>query len=117
MLKALALIRARNGNRPVRYYAHPDMFRSRARKLPGGQMWPSKDVPSVEMLTLHGAQVINTRTAQTFLDGMFFLSGEIPRVTPFERGYPEGPPQTAPAPTEGGAQALNAAAQKAGGAP
>ncbi|HET6198997.1 MAG: MBL fold metallo-hydrolase [Candidatus Acidiferrales bacterium] len=86
MLKALALIRARNGNRPVRYYAHPDMFRSRARKLPGGQMWPSKDVPSVEMLTLHGAQVINTRTAQTFLDGMFFLSGEIPRVTPFERG-------------------------------
>ncbi len=86
MLKALALIRARNGNRPVPYYAHPDMFRSRAVKLRNGPMLPSKNVPSVEMLTAHGAEVINTRTAQTILDGMFFVSGEIPRVTPFERG-------------------------------
>jgi 7,8-dihydropterin-6-yl-methyl-4-(beta-D-ribofuranosyl)aminobenzene 5'-phosphate synthase len=84
MLKALDLIRARNGNRRIPYYAHPDMFRSRARKLPN--MLPSKNVPSVEMLTERGAQVVNTRTAQTLLDGMFWLSGEIPRVTPFERG-------------------------------
>jgi 7,8-dihydropterin-6-yl-methyl-4-(beta-D-ribofuranosyl)aminobenzene 5'-phosphate synthase len=86
MLKALDLIRARNGNRRIPYYAHPDMFRSRARKLPNGQMLPSKDVPSVEILTERGAQVVNTRTSQTLLDGMFCLSGEIPRVTPFERG-------------------------------
>jgi hypothetical protein len=32
MLKALELIRVKNGNRPISYYAHPDMFRSRARK-------------------------------------------------------------------------------------
>jgi 7,8-dihydropterin-6-yl-methyl-4-(beta-D-ribofuranosyl)aminobenzene 5'-phosphate synthase len=49
-------------------------------------MLPSKDVPSIAMLTNRGAQVVNTRTAQTFLDGMFHLSGEIPRVTLFERG-------------------------------
>jgi len=38
------------------------------------------------------------------------------RGGPFERGYPEGPPQTTPAP-EGGAEALNAHAAKLGGAP
>jgi 7,8-dihydropterin-6-yl-methyl-4-(beta-D-ribofuranosyl)aminobenzene 5'-phosphate synthase len=89
MLKALDLIRAKNGNRPIPYYAHPDMFRSRARKMPNGEMLPSKDVPSVEMLTDRGALVVNMRTAQTLLDGMFHLSGEIPRVTRFERGLPE----------------------------
>jgi 7,8-dihydropterin-6-yl-methyl-4-(beta-D-ribofuranosyl)aminobenzene 5'-phosphate synthase len=88
MLKALDLIRARNGNRPVPYFAHPDMFRSRASKLPDGQLLPTKNVPRVELLTDRGAQVVNTRTAQTLLDGMFYLSGEIPRVTPFERGLP-----------------------------
>ena len=86
MLKALDLIRVKNGDRPIPYYAHPDMFRSRARKLPNGEMLPSKDVPSIETLTDRGAQVVNTRTAQTLLDGMFHLSGEIPRVTPFEQG-------------------------------
>lgn len=86
MLKALDLIRVKNGDRPIPYYAHPDMFRSRARKLPNGEMLPSKDVPSIETLTDRGAQVVNTRTAQMLLDGMFHLSGEIPRVTPFEQG-------------------------------
>jgi 7,8-dihydropterin-6-yl-methyl-4-(beta-D-ribofuranosyl)aminobenzene 5'-phosphate synthase len=86
MLKALDLIRVKNGNRPIPYYVHPDMFRSRARKLPSGEMLLSKDVPSIEILTDRGAQVVNTRTAQTLLDGMFHLSGEIPRVTLFERG-------------------------------
>jgi 7,8-dihydropterin-6-yl-methyl-4-(beta-D-ribofuranosyl)aminobenzene 5'-phosphate synthase len=88
MLKALDLIRARNGNRPIPYYAHPEMFRSRASKLPNGQLLPTKNVPGVETLTDRGAQVVNTRTAQTFLDGMFYLSAEIPRVTPFEKGLP-----------------------------
>jgi 7,8-dihydropterin-6-yl-methyl-4-(beta-D-ribofuranosyl)aminobenzene 5'-phosphate synthase len=86
MLKALDLIRVKNGNRPIPYYAHPEMFRSRARKLPGGEMLPSRDVPSIEILTERGAQVVNTRAAQMLLDGMFHLSGEIPRVTLFERG-------------------------------
>jgi len=86
MLKALDLIRVKNGNRPIPYYAHPEMFRSRARKLPGGEMLPSRDVPSIEILTERGAQVVNTRAAQMLLDGMFHLSGEIPRVTLFESG-------------------------------
>jgi len=88
MLKALDLVLGRNGGRSIPYYAHPDMFRSRARRLPNGDLLPMKDVPSVEALTAHGALVTCTGESQVLLDDMFYLSGEIPRVTPFERGLP-----------------------------
>lgn len=89
MLKALDLIRARNGGQTLPYYAHPGMFRSRARRLPSGRMLPSKDVPSIHALSAHGARVIHTVEPHVFLDGMFSVSGEIPRVTPFEQGLAE----------------------------
>jgi 7,8-dihydropterin-6-yl-methyl-4-(beta-D-ribofuranosyl)aminobenzene 5'-phosphate synthase len=88
MLKALDLVRKRNGGRTIPYFAHPGMFRSRARRLKDGTMFPMKDVPGIEALTEHGAQVNCTREAQVLADSMFYLSGEIPRVTPFERGLP-----------------------------
>jgi 7,8-dihydropterin-6-yl-methyl-4-(beta-D-ribofuranosyl)aminobenzene 5'-phosphate synthase len=88
MLKALDLVRGRNGGETVPYYAHPGMFRPRARRVKGGGMMPMKDVPSIEALTAHGARVNCTREPQIFLEAMFRLSGEIPRVTPFERGLP-----------------------------
>ena len=47
-----------------------------------------EDVPSVEALTAYGAEVINTTEPQLLLDGKVYVSGEIPRVTPFERGLP-----------------------------
>jgi 7,8-dihydropterin-6-yl-methyl-4-(beta-D-ribofuranosyl)aminobenzene 5'-phosphate synthase len=86
MLRALDLVRSRNGGRSIPYYVHPGMFRSRARRLPNGDLMPMKDVPSIEALAAHGAHVICTAEPQVFLDDMFYLSGEIPRVTPFERG-------------------------------
>jgi 7,8-dihydropterin-6-yl-methyl-4-(beta-D-ribofuranosyl)aminobenzene 5'-phosphate synthase len=86
MLKALELIRRLNGGRQVPYYAHPGMFCTRARRLPDGRMLPSKDVPSIATLAAQGAGVVNTRECRVFLDDMFFVSGEIPRVTPFEQG-------------------------------
>jgi 7,8-dihydropterin-6-yl-methyl-4-(beta-D-ribofuranosyl)aminobenzene 5'-phosphate synthase len=88
MLKALDLIRKRNGSRAVPYYAHPGMFRSRARQRPNGEMMPMKDVPDVDALKAHGAEVRCLTNSEVFCDGMFFLSGEIPRVTSFERGLP-----------------------------
>ena len=56
MLKALDIVRSRNGDRSIPYYAHPGMFRSRARRLPNGDLMPMKDVPGIEALTAHGAQ-------------------------------------------------------------
>jgi len=86
MLRALQLIRDRNGGAEVPYYAHPDMFRTRATKFANDKMRPMDDVPSVDALTAHGARVVNTREAQVILGGMAYVSGEIPRVTSFERG-------------------------------
>jgi 7,8-dihydropterin-6-yl-methyl-4-(beta-D-ribofuranosyl)aminobenzene 5'-phosphate synthase len=98
MLRALQLIRDRNGGRRVPYYCHPDMFRSRALKLDmfrsealklsSGSMLHLEDVPSIDVLTEHGAQVVNTTEPQFLLDGLGYVSGEIPRVTSFERGLP-----------------------------
>ena len=88
MFSALGAIRARNGNRAVPYYAHPGMFRSRAMRLPNGGLRFMDDVPSIADLTAQGADVVCTSEPQLFLDDMFYVSGEIPRVTPFERGLP-----------------------------
>ena len=88
MLRALQMIRDRNGGRKVPYYAHPDMFRTRATKQPNGQMRLMEDVPTIDDLTAFGAEVINTTEAQDLFNGMAYVSGEIPRLTPFEKGLP-----------------------------
>lgn len=86
MLRALQLIRDRNGAAEVPYYAHPDMFRTRATRLGKDQMRPMEDVPGVAALTAHGARVVETREPQAILGGLAYVSGEVPRVTAFERG-------------------------------
>jgi 7,8-dihydropterin-6-yl-methyl-4-(beta-D-ribofuranosyl)aminobenzene 5'-phosphate synthase len=88
MLLALGAIRSRNGNRDVPFYAHPGMFRPRGIKSANIGVRQMDDVPSIEELTSRGAKVICTIDPQSFLDNMFFVSGEIPRVTTFERGMP-----------------------------
>jgi len=87
MLRALQLIRDRNGGREIPYYAHPDMFRTRAVRFGKDALRPMEDVPSVEALSAHGARVVNTTEAQLVLEGMAYVSGEIPRVTSFEQGF------------------------------
>jgi 7,8-dihydropterin-6-yl-methyl-4-(beta-D-ribofuranosyl)aminobenzene 5'-phosphate synthase len=86
MLRALQLIRDRNGGGEVPYYAHPGMFRTRAMRFGNDSMRLMEDVPSVQALTAHGARVINTTEPQFLFDELAYVSGEIPRVTPFERG-------------------------------
>ncbi len=88
MLRAIDMIRSDGRNRDLPYYAHPDMFRERGRRLPDGGIFPMENVPSVAELTAHGARVVATREPQAVLNGMFYVSGEIPRVTPFEKGLP-----------------------------
>jgi len=86
MLRALQLIRDRNGAAEVPFCAHPDMFRTRATRFGADKLRMMEDVPSIAALTAHGARVANTRDAQLLLDGMAYVSGEIPRVTSFEQG-------------------------------
>ena len=86
MLRALQLIRDRNGAAEVPYYAHPDMFRSRAMTFATDSLRLMDDVPGVAALSAHGARVISAIEPQIILDGLACVSGEIPRVTAFERG-------------------------------
>jgi 7,8-dihydropterin-6-yl-methyl-4-(beta-D-ribofuranosyl)aminobenzene 5'-phosphate synthase len=88
MFAAIDAIRRSNGARDVPYYAHPGMFRPRGMMGPGGVVRPMDPVPAIDELTQRGAQVIATTEPQTLLDEMFFVSGEIPRITSFERGLP-----------------------------
>jgi len=86
MLRALEMIQLTNGGRPVPTYMHPGMYRSRALKAPDGSMRAFEDVPSAARLAQQGAQVIEATAPQTILDDLFYISGEIPRVTAFETG-------------------------------
>ncbi|MFY7958773.1 MAG: MBL fold metallo-hydrolase [Elsteraceae bacterium] len=73
---------------PTPLYLHPGMFRERASRQPEGAPFPMEIVPAPEDWASLGAHPIVTTEPQTFLDDLFYVSGEIPRVTPFEQGLP-----------------------------
>jgi 7,8-dihydropterin-6-yl-methyl-4-(beta-D-ribofuranosyl)aminobenzene 5'-phosphate synthase len=86
MLRALEMIQLNNGGRAVPAYMHPGMYRTRAMKAADGSMRPFGDVPTQAMLEQQGAAVVHATDAQRVLDDLFYVSGEIPRVTAFETG-------------------------------
>lgn len=88
MLRALQMIRDRNGGAEVPCYVHPEMFRQRALKLPDGGYRLMQDVPSPRELSAFGADVINQRDPQVIAGGLAWVSGEIPRETSYEVGLP-----------------------------
>jgi 7,8-dihydropterin-6-yl-methyl-4-(beta-D-ribofuranosyl)aminobenzene 5'-phosphate synthase len=96
MKLALQRIRAGNGGRAVPFHVHPGMFYQRGMKLPDGSVRQMDDVPSASDLAGLGAEILSTTEPQRLLDGLFHVSGEIPRVTPFERGLPGQVRRTAP---------------------
>ncbi len=75
-----------NGSRRVKLHVNPDMYLIRGARLSTGQVVPFELIPSIEELTAHGADVVNDLAARTVLDDYFFISGEIERVTSFEKG-------------------------------
>jgi len=85
LLEAVRRAVAANGG-AVSCHVNPGMFRTRAAWLPDDRYLPFRDIPSIEALTEAGASVVNSVEQRLLLDGAFYLSGEIPRVTPFERG-------------------------------
>ena len=85
---AIKLITAANGGRRVPAHVNPGMFLHRGERLDNGDVFPHEDIPSVEELELVGGQVENDPKQRLLLDGMFYLSGEIPRTTSYEKGIP-----------------------------
>jgi len=80
LLQALAMIGAE-----VPLHVHPGAFAQRAVRLPDGAMFPLQDVPGEDALAAAGARVVACAEREEIVDGLFTLSGEIPR-TSFERG-------------------------------
>jgi 7,8-dihydropterin-6-yl-methyl-4-(beta-D-ribofuranosyl)aminobenzene 5'-phosphate synthase len=70
----------------VAVHVNSDMFNERGIRLQSGSVIPVAKVPSPTELRQHGASVVNSLEDRLLLDGHFYYSGEIPRVTPFEKG-------------------------------
>ncbi|KAI9150527.1 MFS transporter prlG [Paramyrothecium foliicola] len=68
---------------------HPDRPVSRGVQSPYGPISLEAD-PSFEEVESKGARLTLSDTPHTVMDGAFLVSGEVPRVTPFEKGFPGG---------------------------
>jgi len=88
LVDALRAIASRRSGAGVPCYVHPGMFAERGMLRPTGEIFPLERIPGVDELAAAGAHVISTREPQLAGDGMFFVSGEIPRSTPYEAGLP-----------------------------
>jgi 7,8-dihydropterin-6-yl-methyl-4-(beta-D-ribofuranosyl)aminobenzene 5'-phosphate synthase len=86
MVAAVAQVVQSRGTGNVNCYLHPGMFSQRGTKLPSGVIFPMESVPTKEDLVSAGANVICTNQPQLIGQGCFYVSGEIPRVTVYERG-------------------------------
>ena len=88
LLAALRLVLQQRGGDAVPCSLHPEMFRQRALTLADGSVLPIRPIASVAEITEAGATPIVTREPTALLDASFYVSGEIPRATAYERGFP-----------------------------
>ncbi len=86
LLKAFELIRAAAPQRRTPIYLHPGMFAERGQRQPDGGVLPGAMLPTPDELTQAGAAPEVTAASRRLFDDMFYLSGEIPRVTAYETG-------------------------------
>jgi 7,8-dihydropterin-6-yl-methyl-4-(beta-D-ribofuranosyl)aminobenzene 5'-phosphate synthase len=84
--RALSMINAANGGRSVPLFLHPGMYDQIGLRQPDGGVLPMEGIPPPNQWRQFGAEPIVTDRAQTCLDGLFYVSGEIPRVTTYEKG-------------------------------
>lgn len=87
--RAFGMIQSENGDKSVPLYLHPGMFDLRGVRRPDGSVLPMERVLSPSEWSLLGADPVVTTDAQFCLDDTFYISGEIPRITPYEKGFPE----------------------------
>jgi 7,8-dihydropterin-6-yl-methyl-4-(beta-D-ribofuranosyl)aminobenzene 5'-phosphate synthase len=93
LLSALELIReaSRNGSAEtsseIPVYTHPGMWVQRGFRMPFGVV-AIKDNPTKEEIAAKGGKLVESTSPMTVLNDFFYISGEIPRVTPYEKGIP-----------------------------
>ena len=72
------------------------MFNERAIRLGSGTVVPAAQVPSPAAMAAQGAEIVNDPAARLLLDRHFYLSGEIPRLSTFEKGRVDHLSRTGP---------------------
>lgn len=87
MIHALRVIHEANGGRRVPVHVNEGMFVDRGMEI-AGTVLPFEGVPSAAEMEAVGGEIVSDPNAHTTLDDMLYVSGEIPRVTPFEQGLP-----------------------------
>jgi 7,8-dihydropterin-6-yl-methyl-4-(beta-D-ribofuranosyl)aminobenzene 5'-phosphate synthase len=88
MLEAVRQVRRARPQGTLPCYLHPGMFRQRGQRQPSGGVLAMAPIPQPEDYRAAGATPLLATAPQTALDGLFYVSGEIPRVTPYEKGLP-----------------------------
>ncbi len=83
---ALGAIKGKRGNGSVAVHVNPGMFNERGVMLADGTIFPAARVPTPAEMESMGARVVNEPGERILLDGHFYYSGEIPRVSSFEKG-------------------------------
>lgn len=82
--EAIGAIRA--GRSSVVVNVNPGMFNERGVLLKSGAVIPVANVPTPAEMEAIGATIVNDDSERMLLDGHFYYSGEIPRVSSFEKG-------------------------------
>jgi 7,8-dihydropterin-6-yl-methyl-4-(beta-D-ribofuranosyl)aminobenzene 5'-phosphate synthase len=95
MLKAISMINEAKGTKTIPVDLHPSRPTYRGIQGPFGPVSLEAD-PTFEEIEAAGGQVLKNDQPHAILDDSFLVSGEIPRVTPYEVGlarairfYPE----------------------------
>lgn len=88
LLQAVRQIHEANGRKRVPVHLNEGMFVTRGNTLAGGNFLPFDEIPRPAAFAEAGGEAVVSSDARLLVDGLFYLSGEIPRVTPFERGLP-----------------------------
>ena len=86
-LAVLDMIKAKHPQQKVVFHLNSGMFPQRALKF-DGKIHPFRKIPSMEELKEQGAELVISDDARLLLDNMVWLSGEIPRITAYEKGFP-----------------------------
>lgn len=85
--RALAMIQSANQGRKIPLFLHPAMFQERGFRMPGDGVAPAQLFLTPQQWSALGAEPLVTTEPMTCLDDLFFISGEIPRVTAYEKGF------------------------------
>jgi 7,8-dihydropterin-6-yl-methyl-4-(beta-D-ribofuranosyl)aminobenzene 5'-phosphate synthase len=84
--QAIPVIVAKRGRGNLTIHVNQDMFVERGLELSNKEIIPVEEVITQSGMEALGAKVVNDPKARGLLDQHFYYSGEIPRVSSFEKG-------------------------------